>query len=185
MEADDMHDCAQSTSTTRAGRSASIVGVSPILLSTVSHLAALARADATRLAARTECLLSPPGHAIYRQTDAADAVFVMLEGLVVLEHLDRGEEPLTYRQAFCSRGTFGDHLLLGDEERYYGATAIVPSLILRLPWRLLDEALSARPQVRDAWIDEVLLRLYRNALQEASPRVLSVAAAPLARTASG
>jgi CRP-like cAMP-binding protein len=179
MEVDNMHDCAQSTPTVTADGSATIVGVSPILLSTVFHLTALDRADAARLAADAECLLSRPGHTIYRQADAADKVFVVLEGLVMLEHRDVGQKRSGYRQVFCGRGTFGDHLVLGDEERYYTATAVSPSLILGLPWPLLCEALSTKPQVRDAWIDEILLRLYRDGLQGASPQAIrSAAVAP-------
>ena len=149
-------------------RSTSILGASPILLSTASHLAALDRADLTRLAANTECQLLRPGHIVYRQGDRADDIFVLLEGKVMLRHRGDGDERHRDRQDFCSDGTFGDHLLVGDVARYYMAFAVSESLLLKMPWPLLTEALSCRPGIREDWTDEILLRLYRNQMPSAS-----------------
>ncbi len=131
-----------------------VEGVSPSLLRRFSRLGSLPVAKLERVARGSECQLIPAGNTIFTQNDDADAVYMLLDGKVSLEHRDKRGESEKHR-VLGPFGSFGDEALLGAPSRYYTANTDSVSIVIRTPLSLLMEVLAADPKLAEAWIHAV------------------------------
>ena len=140
--------------------SAAINGVSPLLLSNCVQLADLGTAEVVRLAESSECWLVPQGTTLSLQREPVEDVYLLLEGIIRLEHFsDRGES--LRHEISTPYAPFGDIVLLGEPNHRYTATASTLSVILTMPSRLLLEVLAANPATAIAWRTAINARLQR------------------------
>ena len=137
-----------------------IEGVSPSLLRLYSRLGVLPKAKLERVARGSECQLIPAGNTIFRQEDDADAVYLLLDGEIQLEHRNDKGEPIMHR-VFGPYESFGDVALLGEESRYYTANTSSASVVIRTPISVLREVLVTDPNLATAWIHAVSADLQR------------------------
>ncbi len=137
-----------------------VKGASPSLLRRYSWLGGLPVANLERVARESECQLIPAGNTIFTQHDDADAVYMLLDGKVGLEHKDARGESVKHRLVgpFAS---FGDVALLGAPNRYYTADTDSASVVIRTPLSLLMEALATNRDLAQAWIHAVSSDLQR------------------------
>ena len=134
--------------------------VKPALLQKYSRLSGLPTAKLERIAAGSECQLIPAGNAIFRQNDDADAVYLLLDGAVDLEHRNENGEAVHCR-VFGPYESFGDVALLGEARRFYSANTSSQSVVLRTPVSLIREVLATNPALAEAWIHAVSTDLQR------------------------
>jgi CRP-like cAMP-binding protein len=143
-------------------------GVSPLLLRRFSRLAGMPDATLERVARGSECLLIPAGSTIFTQDDGADAVYLLLDGEIRLEHEEMDGDVVKYR-VFGPHATFGDTALLGEPRCYYTANTDAASVIIRTPLSLLRDALAANPEIAQAWIHAVSADMERRGHRMAAP----------------
>lgn len=151
-------------------------GVNPSLLRCYSRLGGLPDAQLERVARGSECQLIPAGNTIYTQGDGADAVYLLLDGEIRLEHREMAGDVVKYR-VFGPRASFGDVALLGEPRRYYTANTDATSIVIRTPLSLLRDALAANPNLAEAWIHAVSSDLERRGHVLARPVRRAVAGA--------
>ena len=137
-----------------------IEGARPSLLRLYSRLGVLPNANLERVARGSECQLIPAGNTIFRQAEDADAVYLLLDGEIRLEHRNKNGEAIMHR-VFGPYETFGDVALLGEESRYYTANTSSVSVVIRTPLSLLREVLATDPNLATAWIHAVGTDLQR------------------------
>ncbi len=137
-----------------------IGGARPALLRLYSRLGVLPNANLERIAQGSECQLIPAGNTIFRQEEDADAVYLLLDGEVRLEHRNKRGEAVMHR-VFGPYDSFGDVALLGEGSRYYTANTSSVSVVIRTPLSLLREVLATDPNLATAWIHAVSTDLQR------------------------
>jgi CRP/FNR family transcriptional regulator len=132
----------------------------PPLLRLYTKLGSLSDADLDRVARASETQLIPAGNTIFRQEDEADAVYLLLDGEISLEHHNGEGRPAMHR-VFGPYESFGDLALLDEPRRYFTARASSPSIVIRTPLTLLREVLASNPDLAEAWIHAVSADLER------------------------
>lgn len=137
-----------------------IEGVSPSLLRRFSRLGGLPDARLELVARGSECQLIPAGNTIFTQDDGADAVYLLLDGEIHLEHREMDGDVVKHR-VFGPFTSFGDVALLGQPNRYYTASTGTASMVVRTPLSLLREVLATNPELAQAWIHAVTSDLQR------------------------
>ncbi len=137
-----------------------IEGARPSLLRLYSRLGVLPNAKLERVARGSECQLIPAGNTIFCQEDDADAVYLLLDGEIRLEHRNKKGEAVMHR-VFGPYASFGDVALLGEGSRYYTANTSSVSVVIRTPLSLLREVLATDPNLATAWIHAVSTDLQR------------------------
>lgn len=135
-------------------------GVNPSLLRCYSRLGGLPETLLERVARGSECQLIPAGNTIYTQDDGADAVYLLLDGGIRLEHRETDGGVVKFH-VVGPHASFGDVALLGEPRRYYTANTDATSIVIRTPLALLREALIANPELAQAWIHAVTSDLER------------------------
>lgn len=135
-------------------------GVNPSLLRCTVRFGRMPEALLERVARGSECLLIPAGNTIYTQDDGADAVYLLLDGGVRLEHRETDGGVVKFH-VVGPHASFGDVSLLGEPRRYYTASTDARSIVIRTPLALLREALIANPELAEAWIHAVTSDLDR------------------------
>ena len=153
-----------------------VEGVNPSLLRRYSQLGGLKKAPLERLARGSECQLIPAGNTVYSQNDNADAVYMLLDGEVELQHRDEHGDVAFYRVA-GPRGTFGDIALLGAAGRYFTANTESASVVIRTPLSLLLEVLATDPNLAQAWIHAVTTDQMRRERKMASTVLQTISSA--------
>ena len=148
------------TSTRKLAAAERTEGASPSLLRLYSRLGVLPNANLERVARGSECQLIPAGNTIFRQREDADAVYLLLDGEIRLEHRNRKGEAVMHR-LFGPYASFGDVALLGEGSRYYTANTSSVSIVVRTPLSLLREVLATDPNLATAWIHAVSTDLQR------------------------
>jgi len=128
----------------------SIRGVNPLLLGGFSTLASVETDELERLARDTESYLVPKGQTLFSQGDPADAVYLVLDGAVRLEHQDPDGQREDH-EAFGLNASFGDVVLTGETSRHYTATTTARTLLLRLPLETLRDVLARHPEIASLW----------------------------------
>jgi CRP-like cAMP-binding protein len=151
-----------------------IEGVSPSLLRTHSWLRGLPDAKLEHVARGSECQLIPAGNNIFTQEEGADAVYMLLDGEIRLEHKELDGE-VTMHRVFGPYGSFGDVALLGEPSRYYTASTNSASIVIRTPLSLLRQALASNPELAQAWIHAVSSDLQRRERRLAGSVLKSIA----------
>ncbi len=134
--------------------------VKPALLQMNSRLSGLPTAKLERIAEGSEYQLIPAGNTIFRQDDDADAVYLLLDGEVDLEHRTENGEAV-HCHVFGPYESFGDVALLGEPNRFYSANTSSQSIVLRTPVSLIREVLATNPELAQAWIHAVGTDLQR------------------------
>ena len=148
------------TRSTKRENAERLEGVNPSLLRLYSPLGGLPNADLKRVARASECQLIPAGNEVFRQEDDADAVYLLLEGEIRLERLEKTGEAVMHR-VFGPYESFGNVVLLGEPGRYYTANTSSASVVVRTPLDLLREVLVTNPDLAQAWIHAVSADLER------------------------
>jgi predicted acylesterase/phospholipase RssA/CRP-like cAMP-binding protein len=90
----------------------------------------LERAAEEKLASRIEWLQLAPGEALFRQNDAADALYVLMEGVLGAWADADGKEVLL--NEIATGETIGEMALIGGSARSATVKAVKPSLLIRL-----------------------------------------------------
>ena len=103
---------------------------------------------------------------MFAQGEGADSVYLLLDGALQLERFETVGGQISY-DVFAPYASFGDVVLLGEEERRYAATAKEDSIVLKIPLRPLVRVLSANPAQALAWRGAVMARLHRMEPQRA------------------
>ncbi|MCH7823735.1 MAG: cyclic nucleotide-binding domain-containing protein [Acidobacteria bacterium] len=155
-----MSKATMSTRNNKLAAAERIEGASPSLLRLYSRLGVLPNANLERVARGSECQLIPTGKTIFRQEDDADAVYLLLDGEIRLEHRNENGEAVMHR-VFGPYESFGDVALLGEGSRYYTASTSSVSVVIRTPLSLLREVLATDPNLATAWIHAVSTDLQR------------------------
>ncbi len=137
-----------------------VAGISPLILGNCPHLQDLATPSLVALSQRAECRLVHGGEQLFDQGATADSAFLLLDGVVRLEHTAADGTVSAY-EVIGPYVTFGDLALLGEERRRYTATASEDSVVVELPIRPLIEVLNANPRQALAWRGAIMARLYR------------------------
>ena len=147
-------------STRKASVRAAVSGVSPILLGNCPQLADLDTKSLVRLSKLAESRLAFEGETLFSQGEAADSVFILLDGAIELSRINEDRSTSNY-EIVAPQATFGDVVLLGEAERRYTASARHDSLMVELPIAPLIEILSVNTPQALAWRSAVLARLHR------------------------
>ena len=157
------------TKTTKRAKNAaqaSVAGVSPLILANCAQLSHMAQKDVTRLAKTASCRLVREGETLFRQGDAAAAVYVLLDGKIDLERTN-DEGIRTTGDCAAAYATFGDVVLLGEETRRYTATASRDTMVVELPLEPVLKAIEKNQPQGVAWRGSIMARLHRQEPQDA------------------
>lgn len=146
---------------------ATIDGVSPLLLGNCSHLAGVSTRDLVELSKATSCRLVFEDEELYRQGDASESVFLLLDGAFRFRHRLETGAVSDYEEG-SAYTTFGDLALMGELERRYSATATRDSIVLEIPIRQLILVLGRNDAAAIAWRGAIMARLHRKQPQLAS-----------------
>jgi len=130
--------------------SPAVTGVNPLLLGNCSHLNDLGTKALVGLSKVAECRLVHAEEHLFAQGEGADSVYLLLDGALQLERFETVGGQISY-DVFAPYASFGDVVLLGEEERRYAATAKEDSIVLEIPLRPLVRVLSANPAQALAW----------------------------------
>lgn len=139
-----------------------VEGVSPLLLDACPRFSGVALEDLSRLASASECQLARAGDVLYRQGEASDGVYLILDGDIRLER-SVPESTLVDRSCAVTHATFGDRALLGEARRHHTATAAAPSVVVKMPLDAVQELIHSYPQLAGDWTYEILTRRARRA----------------------
>ncbi|WP_347241699.1 Crp/Fnr family transcriptional regulator [Thermus sp.] len=101
------------------------------------------------------------GALLYAEGDRADGLYLVREGLLLLERLGPAEEPATLGVVGPGE-LLGEEALVGEDRRRAGAVALTYGELLFAPKDRLDPLLARFPQV-GAWLLEALYRRLRAA----------------------
>ncbi len=167
-------DCSTNRHGESALRPTELGRVNPILVSAFKHLSRVGRRDLEAISAASVSQLVPPAHVFYQQGHAADEIYILLDGAVHLEHRSGGAA-IARLHIVGPYVSFGDRVLLGETVRYFTARAACCSLIVRLPAAMVADTMALYPQVRDAWISDILVGPHRRpaAGNDARPRTVT------------
>ncbi len=139
---------------------ASVNGISPLLLGNCSHLDDLSTGALVRLSQVAECRLVYSGETLFRQSEQADSVYLLLDGAIRLERSEDTGKRSSYA-VIAPYASFGDVVLLGEQERRYTAEATLDSVIVEIPLRPLIDTLSHNAPQALAWRGAIMARLHR------------------------
>ena len=140
--------------------STAVSGVSPLLLGNCSHLDDLSTKALVGLSMRAECRLVHEEERLFSQGELADSVYLLLDGFLQMERFEKAGGHTSY-DIVAPYASFGDVVLLGEEERRYSAIAKEDSVVLEIPLLSLVRVLSANPAQALAWRGAVMARLHR------------------------
>ncbi|NKB87118.1 MAG: cyclic nucleotide-binding domain-containing protein [Acidobacteria bacterium] len=152
--------------TARTALKSSIAGVSPLVLTNCAQLSHMATEDIVTLSKHATTRFIVEGERIFEQGERADAVYILLDGGIRLERST--EEGLAVDQTVeIAYATFGDIVLLGEEDRRYDATAIRETVAIELPLEAVQEAIESNSPQGVAWRGSIMARLHRFEPQDA------------------
>lgn len=140
---------------------ASVSGVSPLVLGNCSHLDDLSTGALVRLSKVAECRLVYSGETLFRQSEQADSVYLLLDGAIRLERSEAATGKRSSYAVIAPYASFGDVVLLGEQERRYTAEATLDSVIIEIPLRPLIDTLSRNAPQALAWRGAIMARLHR------------------------
>jgi CRP-like cAMP-binding protein len=144
----------------------SVAGVNPLILTNCAQLSHMATEDIARLAKKAVCRLFVAGETVFEQGDLAESVFILLDGGIRLER-STAEGTNVSHAVEVAHTTFGDMVLLGEEQRRYDAAAARDSLVIELPLETVAAAIEANPPQGVAWRGSIMARLHRLEPEEA------------------
>ncbi len=112
------------------------------------------------LAHRVEWLELAPGEALFRQRDAADALFVLMEGILAAWADADGTE--TFLNEIAAGETIGEMALIGGAPRSATVRAVKPSLLIRLRRADFEAIAGDHPIVYKAFAEVLVEYLTRS-----------------------
>jgi CRP-like cAMP-binding protein len=142
-----------------------VAGVSPLVLTNCAQLSHMATDDIVRLSKKAMCRLFVDGETIFEQGATAETVFILLDGAIRLERSSPEGRGVDYAVE-TAYSTFGDMVLLGEEDRRYTATAVRDSLVIELPLDVVAAAIEKNPPQGVAWRGSIMARLHRREPQD-------------------
>lgn len=135
-------------------------GVNPLLLGNCSHLDDLSTRALVRLSKVANCHLVYSGETLFRQNEQAHSVYLLLDGAIRLERTETTGQARSY-DVIAPYSSFGDVVLLGEQQRRYTAEATLDSVIVKIPLQPLIEILSSNAPQALAWRGAIMARLHR------------------------
>jgi len=138
----------------------SVAGVNPLVLTNCAQLSHLATEDLVRLSKSAVCRLVLDGERLFEQGEAAESVFVLLDGKVRLDRSTDEGIGVSY-EVGSAYATFGDVVLLGEEKRRYTSTASRNTLVVEFPLEAVTAAIASNQPQGVAWRGSIMARLHR------------------------